>query len=84
MKKKKRKLDAEWTDRKIHFGCEKRSTKRFCIHAWNYLLGNEDGSKKVLSHDYPHTDAGWAKAQKQAKEYVLKGYTVTFTQTGSK
>lgn len=84
MVKKKKKLDDEWKDRKIHFGCEKRSTKRFCVHAWNYLLGNERGEKRVLSHDYPLTDAGWEKTSKQAKEYVLKGYTVSITQTGSR
>lgn len=82
--KKKKKLDEEWKDRKIHFGCEKRSTKRFCVHAWGWWDCDQHGDKRVLSHDYPMTDGGWEKTQKRAKEYVLKGYTVSITQTGSK
>lgn len=82
MKKKKRKLDAEWEDRKIHFGVQKLNTKRYCLHAWHNLIGDSHGELATLSHDYAFTDAGWNKTMNQAREYVQKGYTVSITQTG--
>jgi len=80
--KKKKKLDSEWKDRKIRFGVQKTNTYRYCIHAWNHLIGDGHGYLKTESHDYAYTDAGWSKAESKAREYADKGYTVTITRTG--
>lgn len=80
--KKKKKLDAEWEDRKIHFGIKKTNNYRYCVHAWNHLIGDSHGYLKTESHDYAYTDGGWSKAESKAREYADKGYTVTITRTG--
>lgn len=81
MVKKKKKLQPEWNNREPKYQLDK-DKQQYILHAWAWWEGNGHGDKVTYSHSYCNTAAGWEKAQKKAREYADKGYTVSITKAG--